>query len=261
MAQPARHLVNVSATVGESENPLTPNPHSPHHQKKKRKTNNQFPGRDAATQVKWPMPMFHWASTNNEFGFAEPADVQEMDINQPESIKTRKCSRNTSNLSTDRAPNCDAPPSPSQPAQTQAPINKKGQDDKGDEEDKEDMAFLYPSKPRWQRRVYPQAPVSEDDQADQKNEEDEEDMTPPPAPQLRHRFPVQTHTLINNEDWDNREDGQDEEDTVMEFIGLHNIPYIFLSPDSQPYLSIDKFLTLPDRYQNLSRFAPIGLFP
>ena len=86
-------------------------------------------------------------------------------------------------------------------------------------------------------------------------------MTPLPAPQLRHRFPVQMHTLINNEDWDNQEDGQDEEDTVMEFISLHDIPYIFLSPDSQLYLSIDKFLTSPDRYQNLSRFAPIGLFP
>ena len=34
--------------------------------------------------------------------------------------------------------------------------------------------------------------------------------------------------------------------TVTEFIGFHNIPYIFLSPDSQPYLSINEFLTSLD---------------
>ena len=43
---------------------------------------------------------------------------------------------------------------------------------------------------------------------------------------------------------------------VTEFIGLHDIPYIFLSPDSQPYLSIDEFLASPDQYWNLSGFVP-----
>ena len=48
--------------------------------------------------------------------------------------------------------------------------------------------------------------------------------------------------------------------TVMEFVSLHDIPYIFLSPDSQPYLSIDEFLISPDRYWNLSTFVPNTLF-
>ena len=48
---------------------------------------------------------------------------------------------------------------------------------------------------------------------------------------------------------------------VTEFVNLHDIPYIFLSPDSQPYLSIDKFLASPDRYQNLSGFIPNASFP
>ena len=48
---------------------------------------------------------------------------------------------------------------------------------------------------------------------------------------------------------------------VMKFIPLHDIPYIFLSPDSQPYLSIDKFLSSPDQDQNLSTFIPNALFP
>ena len=51
------------------------------------------------------------------------------------------------------------------------------------------------------------------------------------------------------------------EGNVTEFIGLHDIPYIFLSPDTQPYLSIDKFLTSPDQYRNLSAFIPNALFP
>ena len=37
-----------------------------------------------------------------------------------------------------------------------------------------------------------------------------------------------------------------EEGNVMEFVGLHNIPYIFLSPNSLPYLSIDEFLASPN---------------
>ena len=47
----------------------------------------------------------------------------------------------------------------------------------------------------------------------------------------------------------------------MEFFNPLNIPYIFLSPNCQPYLSIDEFLTSPDQYQNLSRFVPNALFP
>ena len=43
---------------------------------------------------------------------------------------------------------------------------------------------------------------------------------------------------------------------VTEFVPLHNIPYIFLSPDSQPYLSIEEFLASPDRQRNLSTFNP-----
>ena len=49
--------------------------------------------------------------------------------------------------------------------------------------------------------------------------------------------------------------------SVMEFVGLHNIPYIFLSPNSQPYLSIDEFLASPDRDRNLSEFVPNASFP
>ena len=48
---------------------------------------------------------------------------------------------------------------------------------------------------------------------------------------------------------------------VMEFVPLHDIPYIFLSPDSQPDLSINKFLTSPDQYWNLSTFIPNASFP
>ena len=48
---------------------------------------------------------------------------------------------------------------------------------------------------------------------------------------------------------------------VTEFVRLHNIPYIFLSPDSQLYLSIDKFLAFPDQYWNLSGFIPNASFP
>ena len=43
---------------------------------------------------------------------------------------------------------------------------------------------------------------------------------------------------------------------VTEFVPLHDIPYIFLSPDKAPYLSIDEFLTSPDRHLDLSAFVP-----
>ena len=48
---------------------------------------------------------------------------------------------------------------------------------------------------------------------------------------------------------------------VMEFVGLYDIPHIFLSPDSQPYLSIDEFFASLDQYWNLSDFVPNALFP
>ena len=43
---------------------------------------------------------------------------------------------------------------------------------------------------------------------------------------------------------------------VTEFVPLHDIPYIFLSSDRAPYLSIDEFLASLDRYQDLSTFVP-----
>ena len=47
-----------------------------------------------------------------------------------------------------------------------------------------------------------------------------------------------------------------EEGNVTEFVPLHNIPYILLSPDGGPYFSINEFLTLPDRHPNPSTFVP-----
>ena len=52
-----------------------------------------------------------------------------------------------------------------------------------------------------------------------------------------------------------------EEGNVMEFVPLHDIPYIFLSPDNPPYLSINEFLASPDRLQDLSTFVPDASFP
>ena len=52
-----------------------------------------------------------------------------------------------------------------------------------------------------------------------------------------------------------------EEGYVTDFVPLHDIPYIFLSPDSQPYLSVDEFLASPDQYQNLSTFVPNASAP
>ena len=43
---------------------------------------------------------------------------------------------------------------------------------------------------------------------------------------------------------------------VTEFVPLHDIPYILLSPDGGPYFSIDEFLTSPDRHPDLSTFVP-----
>ena len=48
---------------------------------------------------------------------------------------------------------------------------------------------------------------------------------------------------------------------VTEFVPLHDIPYIFLSPDRSPYLSIEDFLASPDRYPDLSAFTPNSSFP
>ena len=43
---------------------------------------------------------------------------------------------------------------------------------------------------------------------------------------------------------------------VTEFVALHDIPYIFLSPEGGPYFSIDEFLASPDRNPNSSTFIP-----
>ena len=47
-----------------------------------------------------------------------------------------------------------------------------------------------------------------------------------------------------------------EEGNVTEFVPLHDIPYILLSPDGGPYFSIDEFLASPDRYPHPSTFIP-----
>ena len=47
-----------------------------------------------------------------------------------------------------------------------------------------------------------------------------------------------------------------EEGNVTEFVPLHDIPYIFLSPDREPYFSIEDFLASPDRYPNPPAFVP-----
>ena len=51
-----------------------------------------------------------------------------------------------------------------------------------------------------------------------------------------------------------------EEGNVTEFVPLHDIPYIFLSPDRAPYLSIDEFLASPDQHLDLSAFVPDSSF-
>ena len=51
------------------------------------------------------------------------------------------------------------------------------------------------------------------------------------------------------------------ESNVMEFVPLHDIPYIFLTPNKPPYLSIDEFLASPDRLRDLSTFIPNASFP
>ena len=48
---------------------------------------------------------------------------------------------------------------------------------------------------------------------------------------------------------------------VTEFVPLHDIPYILLSPNSQPYLSIKEFLASLDQHQDLSAFVPNASFP
>ena len=48
--------------------------------------------------------------------------------------------------------------------------------------------------------------------------------------------------------------------SVMEFIGLHNIPYIFLSPDEPLHVFLAKFLISPNQFCNLSFFVPLALF-
>ena len=43
---------------------------------------------------------------------------------------------------------------------------------------------------------------------------------------------------------------------VTEFVPLHDIPYILLSPDGGPYFSIDEFLASPDRNPDISTCIP-----
>ena len=52
-----------------------------------------------------------------------------------------------------------------------------------------------------------------------------------------------------------------EEGNVTEFVPLHDIPYIFLSSDNTPYLSIDEFLASPDQHWDLSTFVAGSSFP
>ena len=52
-----------------------------------------------------------------------------------------------------------------------------------------------------------------------------------------------------------------EEGNVTEFMPLHDIPYIFLSPDRPPYFSIDDFLAALDLHPDLSAFSPGPSFP
>ena len=47
----------------------------------------------------------------------------------------------------------------------------------------------------------------------------------------------------------------------MDFVALHDIPYIFLSPNTQPYLSIDEFLASLDLHWDLSTFIPNTSLP
>ena len=48
---------------------------------------------------------------------------------------------------------------------------------------------------------------------------------------------------------------------VTEFVPTNDIPYIFLSPNFQPYLSIEEFLTSPNQHWDLSTFIPNASFP
>ena len=52
-----------------------------------------------------------------------------------------------------------------------------------------------------------------------------------------------------------------EEGNVMEFIGLYDIPYIFLSPDEPLHISLAEFLASPDWFHNFSMFVPNASFP
>ena len=49
--------------------------------------------------------------------------------------------------------------------------------------------------------------------------------------------------------------------TVMEFIGLHDIPYIFLSLNEPPHISLEEFLASPDWFCDLSSFMSNASFP
>ena len=49
--------------------------------------------------------------------------------------------------------------------------------------------------------------------------------------------------------------------TVMEFIGIHDIPYIFLFLDEPSHISLMDFLASPDQFCNISSFVPNASFP
>ena len=70
-----------------------------------------------------------------------------------------------------------------------------------------------------------------------------------------------TPKVLGDEKVEKRTEWQWIPTTVTDFVSLHDIPYIFLSPNSQPYLSIEDFLTSPDQYRDLSTFVPNALFP
>ena len=91
------------------------------------------------------------------------------------------------------------------------------------------------------------------------------DVTPPPpgttsrVAQPASTFP--TKELIRTMALSDLVNQSYEEGNVMDFVPLHDIPYIFLSLDRPPYLSIDEFLASPDRLRDQSTFIPNTSFP
>ena len=61
---------------------------------------------------------------------------------------------------------------------------------------------------------------------------------------------------VGYQDEDERQHEVEKMTIVTEFVPLHDIPYIFLSPDGGPYFSVDEFLSSPDRYPDPSTSIP-----